>query len=71
MKEISQNLDLRFEIDKAQNETKKQLYKEGYKTISFSLPNRYEIINFDFDPVSKIVKVKINKNVSINLDIIY
>jgi len=46
-KEISQNLDLRFEVDEAQNEMKKQLYERGYKFISLSLPNRYEIINFD------------------------
>ena len=46
LKEISQNIDLRFEIKEAQNEMKKQLYKKGYKPISLSLPNRYEIINF-------------------------
>ncbi len=47
LKEISQNLDLRFEIKEAQNEMKKLLYKKGYKLISLSLPNRYEIINFE------------------------
>jgi len=47
LKEISQNLDLRFEIDDGQNEMKKQLYKRNFKTITHSLPNRYEIIYFD------------------------
>ena len=47
LKEISQNIDLRFEIKEAQNEMKKLLYKKGYKSISLSLPNRYEIINFE------------------------
>ncbi len=46
LKEISQNIDLRFEIKEAQNEMKKQLYKKGYKPISLSLPNRYETFNF-------------------------
>jgi len=47
LKEISQNIDLRFEINEAQNEMKKLLYKKGYKLISLSLPNQYEIINFE------------------------
>ncbi len=47
LKEISRNLDLRFEIEEAQNEMKKLVYKKGYKTISLSLSNQYEIINFD------------------------
>jgi len=47
LKEISQNLDLRFEIDDGQNEMKKLLYKRGYKTIILLSPNRYEIIYFN------------------------
>jgi len=47
LKEISRNLDLRFEIEEAQNEMKKLVYKKSYKTISLSLSNQYEIINFD------------------------
>ena len=47
LKEISKSIDLRFEIKEAQNEMKKLLYKKGYKPISLSLPNRYEIITFE------------------------
>ncbi len=47
LKEISQNLDIRFEIGEGQNEMKKLVYKRGYKTITLSSPNRYEIINFN------------------------
>ncbi|GAG75002.1 unnamed protein product, partial [marine sediment metagenome] len=47
LKETSQNLDLRFEIEETQNEMKKLVYKRGYKTLSLSLQNQYEIINFD------------------------
>jgi phosphoribosyl-ATP pyrophosphohydrolase/phosphoribosyl-AMP cyclohydrolase len=46
-KEISQNLDLRFEVDDNQNERKKLLYKRGYKVITQSTINSYEIIYFD------------------------
>ncbi|TFG20205.1 MAG: hypothetical protein EU533_06235 [Promethearchaeota archaeon] len=34
--EISKNIDLRFEVDDNQNEVKKQLYKDGLKTIASS-----------------------------------
>ena len=47
LKEISQKLDLRFEIDDSQNEMKELLYKKGYKYITLSSPNSYEIIYFD------------------------
>ncbi|MHA2287435.1 MAG: bifunctional phosphoribosyl-AMP cyclohydrolase/phosphoribosyl-ATP diphosphatase HisIE [Promethearchaeota archaeon] len=47
LEEISQNLDLRFEIDDSQDELKKLLYKKGYKTVTFALPNRNVIIDFD------------------------
>lgn len=47
LKEISQNLDLRLEIDDGQNEMKKLVYKRGYKTIILSSPNHYEIIYFN------------------------
>ena len=47
LKEISRNIDLRFEIDNGQSETKKQLFKRGFKTITLSSPNNYEIIYFN------------------------
>ena len=47
LKEISQKLDLRFEIDDSQNEMKELLYKKGFKYITLSSPNSYEIIYFD------------------------
>lgn len=47
LKEISQNLDLRFEINDGQNEIKKLLYEKSYKIITLSLPNRHEIILFN------------------------
>jgi len=47
LKEISQNIDLRFEIDDNQNEMKKLLFKRGYKTITLSSPTSYEIIYFN------------------------
>lgn len=47
LKDISQNLDLRFELENGQNGMRKLLYKSCYKTICFSFPNRYKIINFD------------------------
>ena len=47
LKEISQNLDLRFEIEEGQDGMKKMLYKTGYNTITLSTQNRSEIINFD------------------------
>lgn len=47
LKEISRNIDLRFEIDNGQSEMKKQLFKRGFKTITLSLPNNYEIIYFN------------------------
>ncbi|GAH45553.1 unnamed protein product, partial [marine sediment metagenome] len=36
LKEISKNLDLRFEIDETQNKMQKLLYKRGYNTITLS-----------------------------------
>jgi len=47
LKEISKNLDIRFEIDETQNKMQKLLYKRGYDTITLSTQNHYEIINFD------------------------
>ena len=47
LKEIFQSLDLRLEIDDDQNELKKLVYKEGYKTITQSSANRQGVINFD------------------------
>ncbi len=47
LKEISQELDLRFEIDDSQNEMKELLYESGYNSITLSTNNPYRIINFD------------------------
>jgi phosphoribosyl-ATP pyrophosphohydrolase len=47
LKEISQKLDLRFEISDSQCEIKKLLENKGYKIITLSSQNRYEVINFD------------------------
>jgi phosphoribosyl-ATP pyrophosphohydrolase len=47
LKEISQSIDLRFEIDDGQNEMKKLLFKRGYKTITLSSPSCYEFFYFN------------------------
>ena len=64
LKEISQNLDLRLEINDGQNEIKKLLYENGYKTITLSLPNRHEIIYFN----SKMNYSLIDDSLLCNLD---
>lgn len=47
LNELFWNLDLRFDIDEDQCELKNLLNKNGYRIITHSLPNFYEVIHFD------------------------
>ncbi|MFX0073917.1 MAG: bifunctional phosphoribosyl-AMP cyclohydrolase/phosphoribosyl-ATP diphosphatase HisIE [Candidatus Hermodarchaeota archaeon] len=47
LKELSRNLDFKFEVDGSCEEMRELIYKSGYKTINLSTPNNFEIIYFD------------------------